>query len=800
MSIDPPGSTDVDDALSVHWLPNGLLELGVHIADVSFFVGQESLLDYEARARATTVYLIGKRFDMLPSVLSENLCSLLGNVDRLAVSVLWTVDPSRDFAVVATWFGRTLIHSGHQLHYGQAQAIMDGTPLAASDHLAEGPVEEARVREDLKVLATFAEKRRTTRISDGALELISTELRFELDKEGLPIAMHTKEGIPMNEVIAEMMIFANSSVAEKIYCTFPRSALLRHHGAPRQDRFDLLQQLCEAAGLKISTGSNKALAASLKQVQSHLFSRSIEVVLKTVATRAMSEAQYFSTGSVPVEEFYHYGLAVEFYTHFTSPIRRYADVLVHRLLLDAIALTSATLEPEGGREQMAPATLPASPGRPYLDNNWLSEVATSINEKHRASKKAQKDCSELYLLLYISRSPQIFVEEAIVMEVRSNGLILFLPRFQVKGPAYLIDKAGAVILPSMEELVSGADASKQQQQQGQDQGGQGGQGEGGQAHHYRVVFNKRDIQVVDAGTLAVLHRYACMDRVWVHLHAEVPRSHSPMMRLRLLHPQHPAALRMEQEQRQQRQQHRQQHPQQQHKVPAATSGQGARPAVGAVPEGGSTSLPGLRQIHDRMAAAGSKGRPGAVITSAGEYGTGQGTPQEERMEDGSGGWRDGESGNRAGDASINTLVEEFAQMSVAEPTPFFFSDKGGWVAHEEDRGPLPATHTGTWEDGVRDAVPTRGCDAASGQRVGGEPKLAGAPVHDGGGDTAMFRLATMSEPIPVRVAFGSSVLAVEDPREGVARAAELERQVCMHACVDCQWIGHGHACMNGCVD
>ena len=156
-TIDPPGSTDVDDALSVKLLPDGLLSVGVHIADVSYFVRPQSLVDLEARARGTTVYLPERRLDMLPPLLSEHLCSLVGGQDRLALSCMWRVDPEDGYAIRSTWFGRTIIHSRHQLAYGEAQAILDNRPLPAKWQVAGGDAGVQPIRSALTMLLAVAQ-------------------------------------------------------------------------------------------------------------------------------------------------------------------------------------------------------------------------------------------------------------------------------------------------------------------------------------------------------------------------------------------------------------------------------------------------------------------------------------------------------------------------------------------------------------------------------------------------------------------------------------------------------------------
>ncbi|KAH9321863.1 hypothetical protein KI387_016502, partial [Taxus chinensis] len=287
-SIDPPGSKDVDDVLSICELPDNFLEVGVHIADVAYFVQEDSLLDLEARTRGTTVYLVGNTYHMLPDILSENLCSLRGGQDRLAVSVIWTVDPDNDFEVLNIWFGRTIIRSRHQMFYSQAQAILDGHPLCKGWEIDESPENLARVQADLYNLASFSQVRRSFRESQGALELSSAELGFDLDEGREPVHVKEKLNLPMNWIVAEMMIFANSCVARRIYESFPHAALLRCHRPPKIDNFRLLFELCEARGFTLDASSNKALAASINCMRDSN-DPTIETAFKALATRAMSE-------------------------------------------------------------------------------------------------------------------------------------------------------------------------------------------------------------------------------------------------------------------------------------------------------------------------------------------------------------------------------------------------------------------------------------------------------------------------------------------------------------------------------
>ncbi|KAJ8281234.1 hypothetical protein GJAV_G00065120 [Gymnothorax javanicus] len=435
-SIDPKGCEDVDDTLSVRRLPGGEeLELGVHIADVTHFVREGSLTDLEARSRATTYYLADRRYDMLPAVLSADLCSLLGGVDRYAMSVIWHLD-ARSLAVRKVWFGRTLIRSSYQLHYEMAQSLLNGDPGIEPPELAplcnakkEQKLEE--LREALRLLTHVARLLRAGRDEVGALELEGVEVRAQVDPDGNISALVPRQPLEVHETVAECMIYANHWVARKIQESFPHQALLRHHPAPRQEFFCQLIDSAKALGFGIDTRSNKALADSLDQAvdpKDPLVNR----LLRMMATQAMSNALYFSTGSCAVEQYGHYGLALDRYTHFTSPIRRYADVIVHRLL-------TAAIEKEKEMESKEP---PAN-------NNELEALAHHINDKNRAAQQAQKQSTELFQCLFFKdKDPhrdECRVANAIIYAVRANGLLVFIPQYGVKGAVYLKNREGQVV-------------------------------------------------------------------------------------------------------------------------------------------------------------------------------------------------------------------------------------------------------------------------------------------------------------------------------------------------------------------
>ncbi|XP_077988799.1 DIS3-like exonuclease 1 [Glandiceps talaboti] len=431
-SIDPKGCEDVDDTLSVRQLPNGNLELGVHIADVSYFVKPNSLTDLEAKSRATTVYLADRRYDMLPGILSADLCSLIGGVDRYAVSVLWEL--GSNYEVLDVWFGRTVIRSAYKMFYEAAQALHDGKDVIEDiPELKE--LDESTLQTKLKdlhwsidKLMDIAKHLKSHRESGGAVQLEGVEVQVQLGDKKEIEDLIPKQPLEIHETIAECMIFANHWIAKKISQTFPNCALLRHHPLPHQEHFDNLIHCAQSKGFSIDTSSNKNLAESLDScvdVKDPDFNK----ILRTLATYAMSNALYFSTGSLSRDQYYHYGLALDRYTHFTSPIRRYADVIVHRLLMAALTTKDENTE--------------------MLGNKELQDLCDHINVKNRASQYVQRASQELFQALYFKdkdpESHESCTVDAVIFGLRANGVLVFIPRYGMKGAVYLKDKNGLVV-------------------------------------------------------------------------------------------------------------------------------------------------------------------------------------------------------------------------------------------------------------------------------------------------------------------------------------------------------------------
>jgi VacB/RNase II family 3'-5' exoribonuclease len=321
MSIDPPGCRDIDDALSVKELENGNLEFAVHIADVTYFLKQDSPLDLEARSRGTTVYLVNRPYNMLPEVLSEDVCSLHEGKDRLVVSVFWEVDPRQAYKMIRCYMSRSVIRSKFALSYYEAQNIIDGDESSLSGNRKNAFKE---CRKSLCSLLNFGRILRADRSSRGSLDLDSLEALYEINREAedpdLMVAdVRESKDLEIHHTVAEFMILANMAVAEFIYSKNPTCSLLRRHPVPEKHKFKDLSNILSANSLSLDTSSAISLARSLDEITTKTKSMDpyIAKIIKFSLIRLMSEAKYFSTGSLEKGEFLHYGLAGEYYTHFT---------------------------------------------------------------------------------------------------------------------------------------------------------------------------------------------------------------------------------------------------------------------------------------------------------------------------------------------------------------------------------------------------------------------------------------------------------------------------------------------------
>ena len=324
-TVDPADAKDFDDALSFRKLENGYIEVGVHIADVSHYVKPGSAIDREAYERGTSVYLVDRTIPMLPERLCNGVCSLSAGEDKLCFSVVMQMDDTAK--IHNLWLGKSVIHSDQRLAYEDAQEIIDS-------HDSHGtPVGEAILA--LHKLATIL---RNQRYKEGAINFESQEVKFRLDENAKPIGVYIKEQKEANWLIEEFMLLANRSVAERIgdkqrsksqkghKADAPRTFVYRVHDEPNPEKLNTFVEFVGKLGFKMKVGNRKALADSYNRLFSDIAGRGEEYMIDTIAIRTMSKA-YYSTQNIG-----HYGLAFPFYTHFTSPIRRYPDLMVHRLL------------------------------------------------------------------------------------------------------------------------------------------------------------------------------------------------------------------------------------------------------------------------------------------------------------------------------------------------------------------------------------------------------------------------------------------------------------------------------------
>lgn len=312
-TIDPEDAKDFDDALSVREVAGGNYEIGVHIADVSHYVRPKTALDDEARKRATSVYLVDRTIPMLPEELSNDLCSLKPNVDRLTFSAVFVMDMQGN--VKDKWFGRTIIHSDKRFTYEEAQGVLN-----AGSGLYD---------KELIVLNTIAKKLTEKRFREGAISLDQEEVKFKLDERGVPIAVYKKIRQDTNKLIEEFMLLANRKVAEFIGLSDPEKVFLyRIHDLPDKEKTKNLIEFLAKLGYKVKTVDGMIPSMEINKLIESLEGKEERETIHTAIIRSMAKAVY-STKNIG-----HFGLAFEHYTHFTSPIRRYPDTIVHRLLAE----------------------------------------------------------------------------------------------------------------------------------------------------------------------------------------------------------------------------------------------------------------------------------------------------------------------------------------------------------------------------------------------------------------------------------------------------------------------------------
>lgn len=313
-TIDPADAKDYDDAISFQKLENNTYEVGIHIADVTHFVQPDTALDKEAYERGTSVYLVDRVIPMLPERLSNNLCSLVPNEDRLCFSAVFTLDEKAN--ILDQWFGKSIIHSNRKLSYEEAQEVIE---------TKQGPL-----RDEILKLNELATVLREKKFKSGAINFESEEVKFKLDETGKPIGVYTRERKEAHKLIEDFMLLANRKVAEFIgkqgRGKKKPGFVYRFHDVPDVDSLNSFSQFASKFGHKISIRTNKEAAKSINALMTKIEGHKEQNILTSLAVRSMAKAIYTTKSHS------HYGLAFDYYTHFTSPIRRYPDMMVHRLL------------------------------------------------------------------------------------------------------------------------------------------------------------------------------------------------------------------------------------------------------------------------------------------------------------------------------------------------------------------------------------------------------------------------------------------------------------------------------------
>jgi len=310
-TIDPEDAKDFDDALSFKRLDNGNMEVGVHIADVTHYVRPGSVVDKEAQERATSVYLVDRTVPMLPEKLSNNICSLNPNEDKLTYSAVFEIDSNA--IIINEWFGRTIINSDKRFSYSEAQKVID--------------TGEGAMKSEVLALHNLAQKLREKRFSSGSFAFERLEVKFNLAENGTPLGINFREFGSSNQLVEEFMLLANKRVAEYVGKKLKgKTFVYRIHDKPNPEKLNSFSYFIKRFGYTIDTEDTKGLPAAMNKLMNEVAGKNEQNIVETLALRSMAKAIY-STDNIG-----HYGLSFSYYTHFTSPIRRYPDMMVHRLL------------------------------------------------------------------------------------------------------------------------------------------------------------------------------------------------------------------------------------------------------------------------------------------------------------------------------------------------------------------------------------------------------------------------------------------------------------------------------------
>lgn len=422
-TIDPDTAKDFDDALSVEWV-NGNLKVGVHIADVSHYLKPDTALDKEALARGTSVYLVDRVVPMLPERLSNGLCSLRPHEDKLCFSAIFTLDQNGH--VLDEWFGRTVINSNHRFTYEEAQEIIE-TNKPNGDN--DDPILDMQLASAVLILNKTAKKMREQRFKRGSISLDGQEIKFKLDETGKPIGIIFKVQKDSNKLIEEYMLLANRKVAT--YLKKRGTCVNRAHDEPDPTKLESLKQFIAPMGYIIKTNNPEEITTTLNKLLLDVKGKPEENMINSLVVRTMQKANY-TTANIG-----HYGLGFKDYSHFTSPIRRYPDVLTHRLLARALqnkeTIKASKLEPRCKHcsEREIKAQKASRDSVKYKQCEYLqgkigkiySGVVTSVQEYGLFINITENGCECLVKLNSISGSWIADITNYQVKEFNTNQII-----------------------------------------------------------------------------------------------------------------------------------------------------------------------------------------------------------------------------------------------------------------------------------------------------------------------------------------------------------------------------------------
>jgi ribonuclease R len=432
-TIDPADAKDFDDALSVQFLDNGNYEIGVHIADVSHYIQPNTNLEREAYARATSVYLVDRTVPMLPEKISNNLCSLRPNEDKLTFSAVFEINDNAK--IVNEWFGRTVIHSDKRFSYEEAQEELDSYQLSVirnqeseirnqelgigSQQLEVVLVDElktmdSKLRTSLVLLNTLALKLRSERFAKGAINFETVEVKFKLDEAGKPLGVYQKIRKDSNKLIEEFMLLANKRVAEFVYNksrskATPNTMVYRVHEEPNIEKLRVFAAFANKLGYKMKVENDKEAPKALNELLANIAGKPEQNILEQLAVRTMAKARYTT------EDLGHFGLAFRRYSHFTSPIRRYPDVMAHRLLQHYID------------------------GKSSPDTAWYEAACKQSSEREKMASDAERASIKYKQVEFMSLMEPERVWDGVISGVAEFGIFVEIKETSCEGMIRMTD-------------------------------------------------------------------------------------------------------------------------------------------------------------------------------------------------------------------------------------------------------------------------------------------------------------------------------------------------------------------------